>query len=225
LAESWSVGDANQPAEIAADLGGFHSVQAAGLEFDGFRSGAGLVSRWPIARSEHVSLAGVEKGDEGLVLFAEVEGPRGPVHVFVTMLTWRPDHSHVRQQQVRQLALLIRERTNLVAPAIACGDFNAGPDSEEMRMLTGASTAAAPRMVFYDAWETAGAAGPGHTWSNENPHAAVALMPSRRIDYVLSAWPRARGAGHPVHCERIGDQPVDGVWASDHFGVVADLRY
>jgi hypothetical protein len=24
-------------------------------------------------------------------------------------------------------------------------------------------------------------------------------------------------------CERIFDEPVDGVWASDHFGVVADL--
>ena len=23
----------------------------------------------------------------------------------------------------------------------------------------------------------------------------------------------------------IGDEPVDGVWASDHFGVMADLRY
>jgi hypothetical protein len=27
-----------------------------------------------------------------------------------------------------------------------------------------------------------------------------------------------------VACERIFDQPVDGVWASDHFGVVADLE-
>jgi hypothetical protein len=24
-------------------------------------------------------------------------------------------------------------------------------------------------------------------------------------------------------CERIFDKPVDGVWASDHFGVVVDL--
>jgi hypothetical protein len=25
-------------------------------------------------------------------------------------------------------------------------------------------------------------------------------------------------------CERIFDQPVDGVWASDHYGVYADLE-
>jgi hypothetical protein len=27
-----------------------------------------------------------------------------------------------------------------------------------------------------------------------------------------------------VACEPIFDQPVDGLWASDHFGVVADLE-
>ena len=25
-------------------------------------------------------------------------------------------------------------------------------------------------------------------------------------------------------CERVFDRPVDGVWASDHFGVMADLE-
>ncbi|MEV6867766.1 hypothetical protein AB0M44_43115 [Streptosporangium subroseum] len=42
---------------------------------------------------------------------------------------------------------------------------------------------------------------------------------------MLSAWPRRGGAGHPVHCEVIGDEPVGGVVASDHYGVLADLRY
>ncbi|GAA2402663.1 hypothetical protein GCM10010191_07760 [Actinomadura vinacea] len=31
--------------------------------------------------------------------------------------------------------------------------------------------------------------------------------------------------GHPVHCELLGTEPVDGVIASDHYGVLADLRY
>lgn len=50
-------------------------------------------------------------------------------------------------------------------------------------------------------------------------------MADRRIDYIFSAWPRPGGAGHPVRCELIGAEPVDGIFASDHFGVVADLRY
>jgi endonuclease/exonuclease/phosphatase family metal-dependent hydrolase len=39
---------------------------------------------------------------------------------------------------------------------------------------------------------------------------------------VLSAWPRAAGAGHPVRCEVVGDGPEP---ASDHYGVLAELRY
>lgn len=53
----------------------------------------------------------------------------------------------------------------------------------------------------------------------------VPLQHKGRIDHVLSAWPRRGGAGHPVHCEVIGDEPVGGVVASDHYGVLADLRY
>jgi hypothetical protein len=37
-----------------------------------------------------------------------------------------------------------------------CGDFNAGPDSDELRMLTGRSETPVPGLVFYDAWELAG---------------------------------------------------------------------
>ena len=45
----------------------------------------------------------------------------------------------------------------------------------------------------------------------------------RRIDYVM-----VRCADHGPTldvsaCERIFEEPVEGVWASDHFGVVADL--
>jgi endonuclease/exonuclease/phosphatase family metal-dependent hydrolase len=48
--------------------------------------------------------------------------------------------------------------------------------------------------------------------------------PFRRIDYVLVRL-GAHG-GHALDvaaCKRIFDEPVNGVWASDHFGLVADL--
>jgi len=37
------------------------------------------------------------------------------------------------------------------------------------------------------------------------------------------SWPRRRPAGNPVRAERFGLEPVNGVTASDHWGVVADL--
>ncbi|MCW2913336.1 MAG: hypothetical protein JWN52_1404 [Actinomycetia bacterium] len=127
--------------------------------------------------------------------------------------------------QVRDLATYVKKIQNVLGPVFVCGDLNTGPDSEEIRMLTGRSGVAAPNLVFYDAWEMAGDGGPGTTWSNDNPWAAPALFPDRRIDYVLSAWPRPGGAGHPVRCEVVGKEPVDGVLPSNHYCVLADLRY
>jgi endonuclease/exonuclease/phosphatase family metal-dependent hydrolase len=77
-------------------------------------------------------------------------------------------------------------------PTIVCGDFNAGPDSDEIR-ITGRSTTAAARLVFCDAREEAGDGTPGYTWSNRNPLAALGLYPDRRFDYILSPWPRSGG--------------------------------
>jgi endonuclease/exonuclease/phosphatase family metal-dependent hydrolase len=46
----------------------------------------------------------------------------------------------------------------------------------------------------------------------------------RRIDYLLVRC-GDHGPTLPIaDCRRVFDQPVEGVWASDHFGVVADLE-
>jgi endonuclease/exonuclease/phosphatase family metal-dependent hydrolase len=118
--------------------------------------------------------------------------------VFVVMLDYPLHASGIRQNQVRELLTFVSGAASPSHPAIICGNFNAGPDSDEIRMLTGRSQPPVPGMVFYDAWEVAGGGGPGFTWSNQNPLDAVSLLPDQRFDYVLSAWPRRGGAGHPV---------------------------
>ena len=92
-------------------------------------------------------------------------------------------------------------------------------------MLTGATATPEAGLVFYDAWEIGGDGTAGHTWSNENPLAAVGLYPNRRFDYIFSAWPRLGGAGHPTHSELLGVRPAGELQLSDHYGVLADLRY
>lgn len=74
----------------------------------------------------------------------------------MVMLDYPLDASEARQGQVRQLASFIGEVARRRHPVVVCGDFNAGPDSDEIRMLTGKTTTAAPGLVFYDAWEMAG---------------------------------------------------------------------
>jgi endonuclease/exonuclease/phosphatase family metal-dependent hydrolase len=225
LAEAWATDDEDQAARVAGALGFGHSLFDGGLPQEGWTSGIGVASRWPVEHHDTQPLPG--EGDAlGAVLRATLEGPRGPVQLYVVMLDYPLDAGARRQAQVRQLCAFVAGSQSRRHPTVVCGDFNAGPDSDEIRMLTGKAAVPVPGLVFYDAWEMAGDGSPGTTWSNRNPLAAIGRYPDRRFDYVLSAWPRAGAAGHPTHCGLLGVRdPDDPVPISDHYGVVADLRY
>lgn len=226
LQEVWSDDESgrNQAAELATTLG-FDHVYAT--RSDGpIHSGNAILSRWPILRSEWRPLPTEDEPDERrTVVFAEVDGPRGPLQIFCTHLNWRFDHSHVRQGQVRAICDFVAGITPRSYPPILCGDLNAAPDSDEIRMLTGRAAVPSPKLVFHDAWEMAGDGGPGLTWSNDNPYAALDLEPARRIDYVLTGWPKQGGAGHVLRTRVEGVWAVDGIDPSDHYAVLAELRY
>ena len=229
LVEAWSSttdGD-TQAARVAARLGFDHHHSVGGWDMEGWTSGLAVVSRWPILSSGQRDLPNRDgTGSAGAALFTAIDGPRGVIQLFTIVLDYPLDGSATRQTQVRELAAFIGEVTSGMHPTIVCGDFNANPDSDEIRMLTGKSETASPGLVFYDAWEIAGDGTAGITWSNANPLAAIGLYPDRRFDYVLSAWPRLNGVGHPVHAELLGvtKKPTD-PQLSDHYGVLADLRY
>ena len=234
LVESWSAtgGDGDpgaadtQAARIAARLGHPHHLFVGDWQQDGWTSGAAVVSRWPLTHHERQPLRGTDGSGVGEALHAIADGPRGPIHLYVVMLDYPLHASALRQAQVRQLAAFVARTGHRRHPVVVCGDFNAGPDADELRMLTGRTATPEPGLVFYDAWEVAGDGSPGHTWSNRNPLAVPGLYPDRRFDYVLSAWPRGGGVGHPTRCELLdagggGGRPP----LSDHHGVVAELRY
>lgn len=225
LQEVWDDGTDNQAGMIAEALG-YHYVYEARLDNPGVRFGNAVVSRWPITGTEARPLPAPERSDElRSMMRADIDGPRGEIQLFTPHLNWRFDESAIRQEQVRALADFVAGSPPRHYPAVVCGDFNAEPDSDEIRMLVGKSTTPAERLVFHDAWVVAGDGTPGYTWSNANPYVALALEPNRRIDYVFAGWPKAGGAGHVVDCRLVGTESRDGVWPSDHFGVVADLRY
>jgi endonuclease/exonuclease/phosphatase family metal-dependent hydrolase len=48
----------------------------------------------------------------------------------------------------------------------------------------------------------------------------------RRIDYVFIGSTRAHPHAHAQvrRADLVFEQPIDGVWASDHFGVMVDLE-
>jgi endonuclease/exonuclease/phosphatase family metal-dependent hydrolase len=183
------------------------------------------VSRWPIVHTDVRQLPGREGAEPRTVLAALVETPAGLVPVLTTHLDCEFDAGWVRERQVLLLDQLARELSRRAElPPLVLGDFNAHPDSTEMRFLRGLASLEGRSTYFQDAWEAAGPGGPGCTWDNRNRFAACAYEPNRRIDYILVGAPGAGGRGQVVSSRLAFDQPVGDLFASDHFGVLADLR-
>jgi endonuclease/exonuclease/phosphatase family metal-dependent hydrolase len=224
LVEAWSDAATTQPELIAKRLGLAHHRFEGGWAVENWTSGIGVVSRWPLSEPTRRPLRDEGGGGFGEAVHVVLAAERGPIQLFVAMLDYPLSASELRQAQAKELARFVSETARRRYPTVVCGDFNAAPDSDEIRMLTGRSATAAPDLVFYDAWEVAGDGTAGHTWSNRNPLAAIGLYPDRRFDYIFSAWPRPGGIGHPTHCELLGVRPPDELQLSDHYGVVADLR-
>jgi endonuclease/exonuclease/phosphatase family metal-dependent hydrolase len=225
LVEAWHQGDSTQPGRVAARLGLAHHRFVGEWEQEDWVSGIGFVSRWPMTEPRRRPLRAQDGSGFGEAVHVAVAGERGSIQLFAVMLDYPLDASGLRQHQVRQLVQFIAETASRRDLVVVCGDFNAGPDSDEIRMLTGRSAPAAPGMVFYDAWEVAGDGSPGFTWSNRNPLAAIGLYPDRRFDYIFSAWPRRGGVGHPTGCSLLGVRAPGEQQVSDHYGLAADLRY
>jgi endonuclease/exonuclease/phosphatase family metal-dependent hydrolase len=231
LQEVWQHGRDNQAA-ILADRLGMTSVFARDRTEDGVDQGVALLSRWPLADVASRALpVPPDLADPNVVLRALVQAPRGPLLLTTTHLIPYPHRSEWRERQLRALIDFVaaaRPRvTGHHGPIIVAGDFNAPPDSDEIRLLTGRRPPHAPGWVFLDAWETAGDGSAGHTMARRNPNAAPLLLPDLRWDYVFVRWPSGRpgGAGHPVRAALAGVDERDDLIPSDHYAVVADLRY
>ncbi len=62
--------------------------------------------------------------------------------IFNTHLVWRYDEGYIREKEVVELDDFIKEMTapDAPIPPVLCGDFNAEPDSTEIRYFTGSCT-------------------------------------------------------------------------------------
>lgn len=195
---------------------------AADADGDGF--GNLVASRWPIVAAERHALPGEEMDERRCALAARVAAPFGEIPFVCTHLAWRLAHGALRERQVRALDEVVRRWKRAGDfPPIVVGDLNAPPDADEIRYLSGLAALDGRSTYYQDAWRVRGD-GPGHTWDNRNPFAAMMFEPDRRIDYVFVGGAELSGRGWIERVALACDQPVDGVFASDHFGVVADIR-
>jgi endonuclease/exonuclease/phosphatase family metal-dependent hydrolase len=191
-----------------------------GLEF-----GNALVTKHPIVRHSVHELPGKESGESRSVLFALVATPRAEVPVFVTHLNWKLHHGSIRIQQIKKLVALVQELAPVGSgyPPVLLGDFNAEPESDEIRFMRGFATLDGESVFFADAWAYGGDGGPGFTFDRRNPYAARSHEPPRRIDYIFVRGPDAQWRGEPLTTRVVLDAPEGDVWPSDHFGLYSEL--
>lgn len=213
-------------AEHAA--GDWHLAYSGRDVFEGAaKFGNATLSRWPIDATNDRDLSSNPEGriDEvqRCVLHARTNG----YDIFNTHLVWRYDEGFIREKQVVELDDFIKEMVapDATLPAVLCGDFNAEPDSTEIRYLTGSCTLDGRSTYYQDAWRVAGR-GDGYTWDNRNLNAAAEREPDRRIDYIFSGWRKddTKGSGRIAFVDVVCDRGLTGAFASDHFGLFAEIE-
>ena len=231
LQEVWAADGTSAAHRIAETLAGSNSGHVALTDrpFAGRTVGFhnAIVARWPLGEVRSTALPdALGRPGHRQVLSATVDTPWGPWPFVSTHLEYRFHQSALRQAQSQVLLERVVEmrgpdpETSL--PVIVGGDFNAVPDSAEIRRLTGRAEPPVDGVVLSDAWEHVGE-GDGVTWRADNPYQTGSAWPNRRLDYVFVSWPRPKPVGNPVRAWLAGIEAVDGVWPSDHAAVVVDL--
>jgi endonuclease/exonuclease/phosphatase family metal-dependent hydrolase len=217
----------------AVDLLGsdFHVAHHSGRSADGV--GAVLASRWPLGAVREVDLH-VTSRTAGFpwaaAVVAEVIAP-DPVGPFLFVHhkpNWQIGYAYERELQAVTCARFVEEQLgDHHRHVVLAGDFDDTPDSTSVRLWTGRQSLGGTSVAYRDAWESVHPGEPGHTFSPTNPliHAGeMSLELGRRIDYIMVRCGVYGPTLDIVDCFRVFDEPVDGVWGSDHCGLVADLQ-
>jgi endonuclease/exonuclease/phosphatase family metal-dependent hydrolase len=229
LQEVWSDPETNQASWLAKELG-MHYVFGAPSDQRRWRDrvndesagfGVAILSRWPI-RDEQVF--DLPEDSSRPLLSVTIDAPHATIPFLTTHLSAMPFGNSARR--LVQLEFIARHTAALPVtdhPPVVVGDFNAEPDSDELRRFGGHLTAPiVVNQVFLDAWRYADRHDPGHTWDRANPYVAGWVEPSSRIDYI-HVVARSKGPGHILSARRTATAPIDGVWPSDHAAVIAEL--
>ena len=193
----------NQAEDIARALGGYsvHFVSVDPPE-QARRYGNAILTRLPVLDTGELRLRPLEDSRTLATVRVSVDGR--PVQIAATHLHHTPEGSAMRASQISDVLGEIAGHDD--APVILLGDFNASADAPEFSPL---------REEFIDALGTADpAAAARSTLVTDHGHR------SERIDHIFVETGRFDIGSAAL----AADQPVNGVWPSDHVAVVARLR-
>lgn len=185
--------------------------------------GISTASRWPVGEVIELDQR-TSDAFAATTLIVEVLAPDGRVWLVNHFPDFQLDHAAQRERQAveaaRAIEGLLAERPGQV---LVAGDLDADPAATSIRFWTGRHALDGTSVCYRDAWESARPGEAGPTYGPDNRNAGDPDWPFRRIDYVLVRCGDSGGPSLLIEsCDRIFDGPVD--TASDHFGLLADLR-
>jgi endonuclease/exonuclease/phosphatase family metal-dependent hydrolase len=215
---------------------GFNVVHGKGRDPNGM--GVSIASRWPLGEVQEVemNLTPRTAGFPCTTLVAEVLAP-APLGSFLFVNhfpNFQLSFEHERELQAVAAARFVEERAKRSnQQVVMVGDLDADPGAASIRFWCGRQSLDSLSVCYRDAWESSHPEDPGHTFTPRNPLVMNGMVkgmrpfrdwPFRRIDYIFVRFGEHGGRALDISaCARIFDEPINGVWASDHFGLIADL--
>lgn len=199
--------------------------------------GSAVLSRWPVELvATHPLPLDPDHPAHHMFTYELVHARTNGLDVFSTHLAAAPAEGCHRRVQVQAIDRIIRDARGSAdtdpwdpkrpsMPAILCGDFNAEPDSDEIRFLCGLVPLDGNDTFYQDAWRVAGGASPGYTNHWQNRLGGNLNIHRKRIDYVFVGDPFVRrgSGGRVIEAQVVLDRVEDDWPPSDHAGVLAEI--
>src|SRR5829696_5384608 len=219
----------------AADLLGadYQVVRHSARSADGV--GAALASRWPFGSVREIDLHVTDRVDlpsalpwaAAVVADVQLPPPFGLTLFVHHKPTFQVGYARERELQAVACARFVEDQlAGRDLHVVLMGDFDDTADSSSVRFWTGRQSLEGLSVAYRDAWEAVHPADLGHTFTPLNPlvrAGEMSLELGRRIDYVMVRCGVHGPTLDVVDCRLAFAEPVGGHWASDHFGLVADL--
>ncbi len=224
-----------QEVPIASEPDVVHELLGPGYHVRGFARaaedgvGAALATRWPHQVVEELDQRLTSRSQDFVwcaTLIVEVDTPVGRTLVAHHKPSWPFGYEYERELQAVAAARAVERHAAEGVHAIVLGDFDATPDAASLQFWRGRRFLDGTSVSYQDAWETIRPGEPGFTFTAANPlvrAGEVATAVSRRIDFILVRCVRHGPTLSFESCDQVLDASVEGFWASDHYGVVADL--
>jgi len=214
-----------------AELFGVEWHVAHAANSSGNRAGVSIVSRYPIASVHELELPLSSRDPEfqytTLVAKVIAPPPIGTILFVNHFPDASPPHEHLRERQAVVAARYIEKyMSGNEVHVVLAGDLDAELDAASVRFLTGRQSLEGVSVCYRDAWEWLHPEHEARTYTRRNALMAShnAAWPFECIDHIFV---RCGRHGRPtldiVSCDVVFNEPVDGVWASDHYALVADL--